>query len=60
MYLIQLHALSPSFASVLVQKGVSLFVIKELLGHQDLVIDYSNLFSLPFPQQNLKDAVNIL
>jgi integrase/recombinase XerD len=54
---IHFHTLRHSFASVLVQKGVSLYVIKELLGHQDLVTTqiYSHL-----QQQNLRDAVNIL
>lgn len=54
---IHFHSLRHSFASVLVQKGVSLFIIKELLGHEDLATTqiYSHL-----QQQNLKDAVNLL
>jgi len=42
---------------MLVQRGVSLYVIKELLGHEDLSTTqiYSHLRS-----QNLKDAVNLL
>jgi site-specific recombinase XerD len=54
---IHFHSLRHSFASVLVQKGVSLYIIKELLGHQDLATTqiYSHL-----QQQNLRDAVNML
>lgn len=54
---IHFHTLRHSFASNLVQKGVSLYVVKELLGHEDLSTTqiYSHLQS-----QNLKDAVNML
>ena len=54
---IHFHTLRHSFASMLVQKGVSLYVVKELLGHEDLSTTqiYSHLQS-----QNLKDAVNLI
>jgi site-specific recombinase XerD len=54
---IHFHTLRHSFASMLVQKGVSLYVVKELLGHEDLSTTqiYSHLQT-----QNLFDAVNML
>jgi len=54
---IHFHTLRHSFASSLAQKGVSLFVIKELLGHEDIKTTqiYSHLQT-----ENLTDAVNLL
>lgn len=54
---IHFHTLRHSFASLLVQRGVSLYVVKELLGHEDLATTqkYSHL-----QQQNLRDALNLL
>jgi len=54
---IHFHTLRHSFASLLVQKGVSLFIVKELLGHEDLKTTqiYSHLRN-----DNLRDAVNLI
>ncbi len=54
---IHFHTLRHSFASLLAQKGVSLYIIKELLGHEDLATTqiYSHL-----QKQNLREAVNLI
>jgi len=54
---IHFHTLRHSFASSLIQKGVSLYVIKELLGHSDISVTqiYSHL-----KHENLSDAVKFL
>ncbi len=54
---IHFHSLRHSFASVLVQRGVNLYVIKELLGHEDIKTTqiYSHL-----QQHNLSIAVQLL
>ncbi len=54
---IHFHSLRHSFASLLAQKGVSLYIIKELLGHEDLATTqvYSHL-----QKQNLRDAIHQL
>ena len=54
---IHFHTLRHSFASSLIQKGVSLYVIMELLGHSDISVTqiYSHL-----KQDNLTDAVRLL
>ena len=54
---IHFHTLRHSFASMLVQKGVSLYVVKELLGHEDLSTTqiYSHL-----KNENLIEAVNLI
>lgn len=51
------HTLRHSFASNLIQSGVSLFVVKELLGHKDFTTTqiYSHI-----QNQNLIDAVKKL
>ncbi|MCH7826603.1 MAG: tyrosine-type recombinase/integrase, partial [Bacteroidetes bacterium] len=54
---IHYHTLRHSFASNLVQKGVSLYVVKELLGHENITTTqiYSHL-----QKQNLVDAIKLL
>ncbi len=54
---IHFHSLRHSFASNLVCKGVSLYAVKELLGHSDYATTqvYAHL-----QQQPLVDAVNLL
>jgi site-specific recombinase XerD len=54
---IHFHILRHSFASNLVQSGVSLYVVKELLGHEDLSTTqiYSHL-----QKENLTNAVKVL
>ena len=54
---IHLHTLRHSFASNLVQCGVNLYVVKELLGHEDIKTTqiYSHL-----QNENLSQAVNLL
>ncbi|MEJ2614304.1 MAG: tyrosine-type recombinase/integrase [Ignavibacteriaceae bacterium] len=51
------HDLRHSFASTLVKKGVSLFVVKELLGHKDIKTTqiYSHL-----TVDTLREAVKVL
>lgn len=52
-----LHSLRHGFASQLVQKGVSLYVVKEILGHSDLKTTqiYSHL-----QKEDLQNAVNLI
>ena len=54
---ISFHTLRHSFASMLVSKGVSLYIVKELLGHSDFATTqiYAHLES-----KSLKDAINVL
>ena len=54
---IHFHSLRHSFASNLVQRGVNLYVVKELLGHEDIKITqiYSHL-----TQSGLSDAIQLL
>lgn len=54
---IHFHTLCHSFASLLAQKGISLYIIKELLGHKDLS---TTQVYFHLQQQNLRDAVNLL
>jgi integrase/recombinase XerD len=54
---IHFHTLRHSFASNLVQRGVNLYVVKELLGHEDIKTTqiYSHL-----TQSSLSKAVCLL
>lgn len=54
---LKLHSLRHTFASWLVQRGTSIFIIKDLLGHSDVSVSaiYSHLTN-----DNLINAVNLL
>ena len=54
---IHFHSLRHSFASALVQRGISLYAVKELLGHGNIKTTqiYSHL-----SQNNLSEAVSLL
>jgi site-specific recombinase XerD len=54
---IHFHTLRHSFASNLVQKGASIYVVKELMGHSDISTTqiYSHL-----RKENLVDAIRLL
>jgi integrase len=54
---IHFHSLRHSFASALVQRGISLYAVKELLGHENIKTTqiYSHL-----QKDNLMEAVNLL
>ena len=54
---IHFHTLRHSFASILVQKGASIYVVKELMGHSDISTTqiYSHL-----RKENLIDAIHLL
>jgi site-specific recombinase XerD len=54
---IHFHTLRHSFASRLVQRGASIYVVKELLGHSDVTTTqiYSHL-----EQSNLKEVINLM
>jgi integrase/recombinase XerD len=54
---IHFHTLRHSFASNLVQKGASIYIVKELMGHSDVATTqiYAHL-----NKENLEDVVNLL
>ena len=53
---INFHTLRHSFASRLVQKGASIYIVKELLGHSDVTTTqiYSHL-----EQRNLREVIEL-
>jgi site-specific recombinase XerD len=54
---VHFHSIRHSFASALVQRGISLYAVKELLGHENIKTTqiYSHL-----QKENLMEAVNLL
>ena len=54
---IHFHTLRHSFASILIQKGASIYAVKELRGHENISTTqiYSHL-----QQKNLEDAIALL
>ncbi len=54
---IHFHTLRHSFASNLVQRGASIYIVKELMGHSDVATTqiYAHL-----SKENLEEAVNLL
>lgn len=54
---LKFHSLRHSFASLLIQRGVSIYVVKELLGHQDIKTTqiYCHL-----EQSNLSSIINLI
>ncbi len=54
---IHFHSLRHSFASALVQSGASLYIVKDLLGHQDF---QTTQIYCHLQKENLSQAVNLL
>jgi integrase len=54
---LRFHDLRHDFASSLVQSGVAIQIVKELLGHRDLRMTVRYCHLLP---ENLREAVNVI
>ncbi len=54
---LNLHSLRHTFASWLVQRGVSIYEVSKLLGHSDIIVTeiYSHLRA-----EDLRESVNLL